>query len=136
VKWGAGTDPYTLTGREENLASLIEFLELVPSGKATVSVGGRPLLSVDADMKALDLEADRMGEAGLRLSDLIKLEQGRGGVVEGSIHVAKALSRLGWKLSLYERGDEVLSMGRGVSRLTGRISVNPLRLKKLLEALR
>jgi hypothetical protein len=125
-----------LTGREENLASLIEFLELVPSGKATVSLGGRPLLSVDADAKALDLEADGMGEAGLRLSDLIKLQEGHGGVVEGSIHVARALSRLGWKLTLYERGDKVLSMGRSASRLTGRISVNPLRLKKLLEALR
>lgn len=122
--------------REENLASLIEFLELVPSGKATVSVGGRPLLSVDADARAMNLEADGMSEAGLRLSDLIKLKEGHGGAVEVSLHVARALSRLGWKLTLYERGDEVLSMGSGVSRLTGRIRVNPLRLKKLLEVLR
>jgi len=124
-----------LTGREENLASLIGLLGLVPSGKATVSMGGRPLLSVDADLKALDLEADGMGDAGLRLTDLVKL-QGQGGLVEGSMHVAGALSRLGWKLTLYERGDKVLSMGSGVSRLTGRISVNPLRLKRLLDALR
>ena len=125
-----------MTGSEENLASLVEFLGLVPSGKATVSVGGRPLLSVDADARALDLDTDGLGEAGLRLSDLIKLQEGHEGKIEGSMHVAEALSRLGWILTLYERGDEVLSMGRGVSRLTGRISVKPLRLRKLLDLLR
>ena len=125
-----------MTGSEENLASLVEFLGLVPSGKATVSVGGRPLLSVDADARALDLDTDGLGEAGLRLSDLIKLQEGNEGKIEGSMHVAEALSRLGWKLTLYEKGDEVLSMGRGVSRLTGRISVKPLRLRKLLDLLR
>jgi hypothetical protein len=59
-----------MTDRGENLASLVELLGLFPSGKATVSVGGRPLISVNADEKTLDVEADRVGEAGLRLSDL------------------------------------------------------------------
>jgi len=121
---------------EERLASLLEVLGLAASGKATVSVGGRPLLSVDADRKTLDVEADGAGEAGLHLSDLVKLEEGKGGMIEGSMHVTDALSRLGWRLTLYAEGDRILSMGSGVSRLTGRISVNPLRLRKLLKALK
>ncbi|HYB07312.1 MAG TPA: hypothetical protein VEB87_04050 [Nitrososphaerales archaeon] len=122
--------------REQRLASLIEILGHVAAGKATVSVGGRPLVSVDADKKTLDVEVEGVGEAGLHLSDLIKLEEGRGGMIEGSMHVTGALSRVGWRLSLYAEGDRVLSMGSGMSRLTGRISVNPLKLRKLLRAIK
>ena len=122
--------------REEGLASMVKLLGHIPSGKATVTVGGRPLLSFDADEKTLDVEADGAGEAGLRLSDLVRLEEGKGGAVEGSLHVTGELARLGWKLTLYSGGDRVLSMGSGVSRLTGRVNVNPLRLRKLLKALK
>ena len=122
--------------REEDIASLIGLLGLIPSGKATVSVGGRPVLTVNADRKTLDVEAAGVGEAGLRLSDLVKAQEGGGNVIEGSLHVTGALARLGWRLTLYAEGDRIISMGNGVSRLTGRISVNPLRLRKLLKALR
>jgi hypothetical protein len=121
---------------EEGFASLFELLALVPSGKATVTVAGRSLVTLDADAKTLDVEADGAAEAGLRLPDLVKLREGPLGMLEGSTRVAGALSRQGWKLTLYAEGDKVLSMGSGVSRLTGRISVNPLRLRKLLKALR
>lgn len=122
--------------REEGFASFFDFLALVPEGRATITVGGHPLLSLDAGAKTLDVEADGVGEAGLHLSDLIKLQEGGASVIEGSIHASGALSRLGWKLTLYAEGERVLSMGSGVSRLTGRIGVNPLTLRKLLKALR
>jgi hypothetical protein len=125
-----------MTDRAENLASLVELLGLVPSGKATVSVGGRPLISVNADEKTLDVEVDRVGEAGLRLSDLVRLQEGRAAMIGGSMQVTRTLSRLGWRLTLYAEGDRILSMGSGVSELTGRISVNPFRLRKLLKVLR
>lgn len=125
-----------MASREEHLASSIAFLGLVSSGKATVSVGSRPLLSIDADRKTLDVEAGGVADAGLRLSDLVRLREGRAATIEGSVHVVGALSRLGWKLNLYAEGDKVLSVGSGVSRLTGHVSLNPLRLKKLLKALR
>jgi len=121
--------------REEKLASFLDLLGLAAAGRATFSVGGRPLLSVDADKKTLDVEAEGVGKAGLHISDLIKVEEGGAGMIEGSLKVTGALSRLGWKLTLYAEGDRVLSMGSGVSRLTGRISVNPLKLRKLLKAL-
>ncbi len=122
--------------QEERLASLLDLLAFVPAGRATINVGGRPFISIDSDQKTLEVEADGAKEAGLRLSGLVKLQGGPAGVLEGSGHVAGALSRLGWKLTLCAEGDRVLTMGSGVSRLTGRINVNPLKLRGLLEALR
>lgn len=124
-----------MTAKEEHLSSLVGLLENIPSGRATVSVHGRPVISIDADRKALEVEAIGVADAGLHLSELFRLKEGRSAVLEEPMHVSGALSRLGWRLTLYAEGDKVLSMGRGVSRLTGRISVNPLKLKKLLTAL-
>ena len=94
------------------------------------------MVSINSDKKTLEVEADGVREAGLRLSDFVKLQGGSVSLLESSGHAIGELSRLGWKLTLYAEGDRMLAVGSGVSRLTGRISVNPLRLKKLLEALR
>jgi hypothetical protein len=126
----------TRTSREETLASLVDLLALVQAGKATVTVGGRPFLSIDSDDKTLEVDAYGAREAGFRLSALVSAEEGRVGVLEGSRHVAGALARLGWRLTLSAEGEQILNMGRGASRLTGRISVNPLKLRKLLDALK
>jgi hypothetical protein len=120
----------------EELSSILEFLDSVPAGKATVTVGGHPFVSLDADEKALEIEMEGASEAGLRLSELARLDRGFMGVLSGPFRVASALSRLGWNLTMYAEGDKVLSMGKGESRLTGRISANPLRLRKLLKALK
>jgi hypothetical protein len=124
-----------MTTGDGSLASLIELLGRIPSGKATVSVGGHPVLSIDADSKTLEVEANGVADAGLRISDLFKLQEGRAAMIEAPVHITGALSRLGWKLTLYAGGDRVLSMGSGVSRLTGHVSMNPLKLKKILKAL-
>ncbi len=121
--------------REEGLASIMGLLALIPAGKVTVSVGSRPLATLDADRKMLDLEVGGMEESGVRLSDLIKIRTGAGAALQESMRVSGTLSRLGWKLNLYADGDRVLSMGSGVSRLTGHISVSPRRLRKLLKSL-
>jgi hypothetical protein len=123
-------------GGEEGLASLLDLLALILEGRATVSVGGYRFLSINADTKTLEVEAEGVGEAGLHLSDFVKQQEGPANILEGSMHVGGSLSRLGWKLTLYAEGDRILSMGRGVSRLTGRIKVNPLKLKKILKVLK
>jgi hypothetical protein len=120
----------------ERLTFLLDLLAFVSAGSATITVRGCPFLSINSDEKTLEVEAGGVKEVGLRLSDLVKLQEGLVGVLEGSEHAAGALSRLGWKLTLCAEGDRVLTMGSGVSRLTGRISVNPLKLRKLREALR
>lgn len=121
--------------RQEKLASLLGLLGLATAGRATVTVGGRPLLAINSDEKVLEVEADGVKEAGMRLGELVKLEDSVS-VLEGSREAADALSRVGWKLTLSADGDRVLSMGSGVSRLTARISVNPLKLRKLQDALK
>ena len=124
-----------MTRSEDDLASMVRLLRLFPSGKATVTVGGKAIVSVDADRKTLDVETEGVADAGLRLASLMNRQGGRGGTIESSMHASEALSRLGWKLTLDAGGDRVLSMGQGSSRLTGRVSVNPLKLKKLLRSL-
>jgi len=121
---------------QERLTSLVDLLAFMLAGRATITVGGRPFISVNSDEKTLDVEADGAREVGLRLSDLVRLQEGPTSLLEGSGHAIETLSRLGWKLTLYAGGDRILTMGSGVSRLTGRISVNPLRLKKFLDVLR
>jgi len=120
----------------EDLVSLVELLGAVPSGRMTVSTGGLPFVTVDADSKTLDVDLEKAKGAGLQVSDILRIEGGRTASVRGSVHVAGALSRLGWKLNLYSGGSRVASLGRGATRLTGHVSVNPLRLKTLLELLK
>ena len=122
--------------RDSEPGSFIDVLAFVTTGKATVAVGGRPFLSVDADARTLEVEADGVSKAGLHLSDMIKLQEGGTGILGSSMKMTGTLSRLGWKLNLYSEGEKVLSMGSGVSRLTGRVSVNPLRLRKLVKLLK
>ena len=122
--------------REEKVSSLLGLLAFVPAGKATVMVQGHPMISVDADSKKLEVEADGFEEVGLHLSDIVKVQEGSSSVVQASRQVTGALSSLGWKLTLYADGERILTMGSGVPRLTGHISLNPLRLKKLLKVLR
>jgi hypothetical protein len=120
---------------ERATEGVIDLLSLLSSGGITVTVAGHPLLSVDSSERAVDLDIHGAKEAGLRLSDLVGLAEPGAGVLRGSESVASRLSQLGWRLTIYDRGDKVASLGSGVSRLTGHISVNPLRLKGLSEAL-
>jgi hypothetical protein len=122
--------------REEKHASLLDLLAFVQAGRATVTVGGHPFLSINSGEKTVEVEADGAKEAGLRFSDLAKMQGGPSSLLKGSGWIAGTLSRLGWKLTLLAEGDRILSMGSGVSRFTGRISVNPLKLRKLLKVLR
>lgn len=119
----------------EKLTSLLDLLVFASAGRATITVRGLPFLSINSDEKTLEVETYGAREAGLSLSGLVKLQEGQVGVLEGSEHAAGELSRIGWKLTLRAEGDRVLSMGNGISRMTGRISVNPLKLRKLREAL-
>ncbi len=117
-------------------ATLLDILGILSAGRVTITVGGYPFLSVRSDERELDLEVNGAKRAGVSLSKVIDLQEGRRNVLNGSEKIAKKLSSLGWKLTLYDKGDGLITMGSGVSRLTGRISANPLRLKRLLEALR
>ncbi len=123
-KDGAGSGPLNL-------------LSLLSSGAITVTVGGFPLLSIDSQQRTLDVEIQGAKEAGLKLSDLMEKQEGREShPLRGAESIARELSRLGWRLTLYNEGSRAAVIGSGVSRLTGHMSVNPLKLKGLLDALK
>jgi hypothetical protein len=108
---------------------------LVSSGRATVTLGGRQFIEVDGNEKTLEVEGSVAKQAGIRLSNLTKTKGGRMEALTGPINVAGALSQLQWRLTLRAEGEVVLRMGKGSSRLTGRITVNPLKTRKLLKVL-
>lgn len=115
---------------------LLESLSTLSLGTVTVSVSGYPVVSIDAGKKEVEVEVKGVREAGISLRDFARSEEGGSGTLRASEAMAKDLSKMGWRLTLYEGGNELASMGRGVSRLTGHISVNPLRMRKLIDALR
>ena len=123
-------------GTGENLSSFSDILALVSAGRATVTVGGLPFIEVNGYEKTLEVEADVAKQAGISLSNLAKMNSRPLSTLTGPINFAGVLSQIGWKLTLRAGGEVVLSMGKGSSRLTGRITVNPLKTRKLLKVLR
>jgi hypothetical protein len=122
--------------RKKRSHGLLDSLSMLSRGTVTVSVSGYPLVSIRADDREVDVEVNGVTEAGLSLSKLVKLQEGNKNVPEASHSVAKDLSEIGWKLTMYEGGSALVTMGRGVSRLTGHVALNPLKAKRLLDALR
>ena len=123
------------TNRGESISSVLGLLALVSAGRATVSVGGLQLIEMNGDRKTLEIEAALAKQSGMSLSNLAKRNGGTLGALTGPISAAGVLSQLGWKLTLRTGGEVVLSMGKGSSRLTGRITLNPLKTRKLLRVL-
>ena len=121
---------------KEETSTLLDLLTLFSAGRVTVTAGGYPFLSIRSDEKEIDIDVSGARKAGVNLSEVIKLEEGDESILVSSERAARRLSNLRWKLTLYDAGAQILTMGSGVSRLTARVSVNPLKLKRLLEALR
>ena len=122
--------------RKGSLASALELLGVMSGGKATITIRGHPVINVDADEKALEVDAEGAKEVGLRLPDLVREGGGLLSALTGSVRIAGILSEQGWELTLRSEGDDLLKMGKGAHRLTGRISASPMKARKLLKALR
>ncbi len=108
------------------------ILPIFNSGKFSVIANGFPALSLDYGSRSLDLEARGMEESGFKFSQLVGDQGGVAGLLKDSEAIAKKLAREGWTLTLYDGGSKALTIGSKVSRLTGHIRVNPLKLRKLL----
>ena len=122
--------------RNADLTAALELLGAISKGKATLTVGGHPFVILDADQRTVEVEEGGVKAAGLHLWDLVKGGDGTLAGLAGPLRVARTLSGQGWKLSLSADGDRVLTMGNGVSRLSGHIGVNPLKAMKLGKALK
>lgn len=123
---------------QREFAGILRLLPSLKSGSLTVSVNQLPMLKVEPESRSLSVDAAGIRESGLSLRRMLA-GGGEGESVRrllsSSESMAKELSEIGWTLTLYDRGSRMLSMGRGVSRLTGHMRANPLKLRKLLRTL-
>jgi len=115
---------------------MLRMLSFIESGSLIISSTGTPLLSIDPASRELGVELTGVSKLD---SGLPKLLGGKYGLSFGEMRaveqLAKQLHSMKWKLSIYHKGSRVATIGYGVSRLTGHISVNPLNLKKIMDAL-
>jgi len=118
------------SGDLESFANrLSDFL----SGSLTIAVNNFPLAKIDGEGKTFDIELKGFEESGLRLSDLVgSSKKGFLDSIRHSGGLAQSLHKDGWNLRVFDGKDAVLSLGRGVSPLTGFVWLNPLKLSKLL----
>ena len=126
--------------RQGQLDALLQFLPSLTSGSLTMSLNKLPFLRIDSDSRSLSVEAAGVRESGLKLAEATLSENGAKtsfhNLLTSSEKLAKTLSRIGWTLTLYDGNSSLLSLGRGVSRLTGHVRANPLKLRRLIRALR
>ncbi len=115
------------------MKDLIELLDVVKGGSVTLTVNGRPMISLDKNSKSFDIEVLGLKESSLKISGLLKAQK-RGQKIIISSDLARRFLDNGWSFTLYHSGEKILTMSQGISRLTGHIRFNPINLKKILEA--
>jgi hypothetical protein len=124
-----------VVGKRSQSGALIDLFTLVKAGGLTAALNGLPVVTVDAESRSLDVEAQGVKECGISLSTIVAPEGGRFSEIIGARSVARRLAKKGWTLTLYYKGSELMRMGSEVSVLTGHIRANPLKLRKVLDAL-
>jgi hypothetical protein len=121
-----------------NETKALKLLSLFESGMMTVEVEGYPLLKLNGDEKSLEVEAQGLKESGLRITEFLSPEKRRMGIremIKDSEEFARELSIEGWTVTLYDRGKDILRIGRKAPKLTGHIEFNPLRFREILDDL-
>lgn len=125
-------------GNTRPAADLIRLLLIFESGIFSIRINGLFFLKVDAKSRSIDIEASEMKEHGIRLSKLIEIQtnqKGWRGMLRGTMSIAKELHSRGWTLKLYDGESCIVTMGQGVSRLTGYIRMNPFKIRRILKYL-
>jgi hypothetical protein len=145
---------------ERQAEEFIEILHFLKEGKIDLSLNGRQFASVDCDSKSIGVEFVGLEESGFHLSQILSDHaEGKNKLGKRSRpsrmrvskprlsffaqlsllfnfeRLAKDLAIHGWNFSVYDGGQRILSLGRGVSRFTGYIHMNPLELKRILRLL-
>ncbi len=118
--------------------NLIRLLSIFESGSLSIRINGISFFIVNAQSRIIVVEASEMKEYGLSLSKLTEFQSGQRAwisMVRGTISIAKELQTKGWTLKLYDERGCIVTMGKGVSRLTGYIRMNPLKIRRILKYL-
>lgn len=98
---------------------------MLVGGRILVSVAEGDVLRVDAGEREVELFADTLKKLGVDMRHVRRILGWR-----TSLRFPSLLHHAGWRFSLVFEGERVLVAGRGVSALTGHVSVS---LKRILE---
>ena len=110
------------------------ILDSITQGKVTISVDGKPIMSVDSNSKSLELEVSGLESASLKISSLFEKKMVRGKILFEASQMAKKFAKKGWSFSVYDKGDRLLSTGSH-SMFGTSLHFNPLKLRRILRIL-
>ena len=110
------------------------MLNMVNKGKITISIDGKPIMSLDRNSKSLELEISGVEKTNLRLSNLFEAKTIKGKIFLETSQIVKKLAKEGWIFSLYDRGERLLTTSTP-SRFGLHLRFNPLKLRRILRVL-
>lgn len=108
------------------------LLDAINQGKITISIDGKPIVSLDTSAKSLELEMSGLEKIDLKISNLFVTRTSRGKMFLHSSRLVKKFAKNGWNFSLYDKGERLVTAG-GRSRFGPRLLFNPLKLKQILK---
>ncbi len=115
-----------------NPNTIVDGLSDILSGTLTVTINNLPTLKINGELKTVDVELRGLEESDLHLSSIFpETKKNLYESMKDSTGLAQALYKDGWNLRIFDDGERLLSMGRGITPLTGHVWLNPLKLTKL-----
>lgn len=122
-------------GRQDNSLINERMLNIINEGKVTLSINGKPILLLDSDSKSFEIEISGLQQNDLKLSNLLEAKKSKRKVFLETSHLARKLIKNGWSFSLYDRGEQLLTAKKRLSKIGPRLYFNPLKLKRILDVL-
>lgn len=111
-----------------------KMLDAINQGRVTVSIDGKPVISLDGSTKSLGLDMAGLEGADLKISSLFQAKKSKGRVFLESSKIMRKIAKNGWKFSLYDKGEQILTTG-STSRLGPHLYFNPLKLRRMLRVI-
>lgn len=110
------------------------MLNMINKGKITISIDGKPVMSLDRNSKSLELEISGVEKTNLRLSNLFEAKTIKGRIFLETSQLVKKFTKDGWMFSLYDRGERLLTTSTP-SKFGLHLRFNPLKLRRILRVL-
>ncbi|MGI0047257.1 MAG: hypothetical protein ACREBB_08725 [Nitrosotalea sp.] len=111
-----------------------KILDAINQGKVTISIDGKPVMSLDRNAKSLELEISGLEKTNLKISNLFKTKTVKGKMLLESSYLVKKFTKNGWRFSLYDKGERLLTTSTP-SKFGSPLHFNPLKLRRILRIL-
>ncbi len=109
---------------------LVDLLGHLADGSIAVDIDAVPFASIDA--RAHDVEVQLGPIVGARRATRSSVDRGEGAAeLWRARRIPSELARNGWRVRLWDGGEELVALGRGTNPLTGHVHATPAALWKL-----